>query len=121
MKVSWTHLENVEQQATKEAPREFPFFLAHETPEKEEKRSTFFQSMNNSLACSLSSCRCTQWLTDVWKDNVIGFWRSLSPGERLHVCLFDICDTEFPVAKPVTFETRETTHTVLNTVISSVR
>lgn len=53
VKVSWTHHENVEQQATKEAPNEFPlFFPAHETPEKEEKCSMFSQSLNNSLACS---------------------------------------------------------------------
>lgn len=33
------------------------------------------------------------WLM-VWKDNVIGFWKRLSPGEWHYVCLCDICDTE---------------------------
>lgn len=33
------------------------------------------------------------WLM-VWKDNIIGFWKHLSPEEWLYVLLCDICDTK---------------------------
>lgn len=58
------------------------------------------------MQCVLSIYRTTVWLVPsvradarngwlmVWKDNVIGFWKRLSPGEWVHICLCNICDTE---------------------------
>lgn len=80
--------KNVEQQTTKNSPNEFSIF--HETTEKEKM---FFRSTEQHSGLFPPVHARSGWLM-VWKDNVIGFWKRLSPGEWHYVCLCDICDKE---------------------------
>lgn len=78
----------------KEAQNKCPLVLIHKNP-REEGKKRFFQSAEQHPGLFLQLCTDARngWLM-VWKDNVIEFWEHLSPGELLHVCLCDICDTE---------------------------
>lgn len=76
----------------------FPSFLVHEIPERggRERKMKYVLSIYRTTPRLVPSIRTDArngWLM-VWKDNVIGFWKRLSPGKWLHVLLCDISDTE---------------------------
>lgn len=70
-----THLENVEQQTTKGAPNEFPSSSWNPRAGGGKKAVCSFHLWTTVWLVPPVSWRCTRWLTDVWKDNVIGFWQ----------------------------------------------
>lgn len=94
-KVRWIVLKILNKKNPKKLKINSLFFYFMKPQQKKEKKWVWsFQSMNNSVACSLSPCRCSQWLTDGLEGQCNWVLEAFSPGEQRHVCLCDICDTE---------------------------
>lgn len=86
------------------------------------KCSMFFQSMNNSLTCSPSFVKMhamADWCLEGQCNWVLAGFYLLGNGSMFATVIF-VTQKDFIVAKPVTFETRKTSHSVSNTEMSTV-